>query len=99
MVRAFANGPGNVGSIPGRVISKTQKMALDASLLNTWHYKVGIKGKVEQSRERVAPFLIPWCNSYRKGSLQVTLDYGRQLYLHSNTWGHLTLCERMSNVE
>ena len=25
---------------------------LDASLLNTQHYKVGIKGKVEQSRER-----------------------------------------------
>ena len=28
----------------------------------------------------VAPFLTPWCSSYRKGSLRVTLDYGRQLY-------------------
>ena len=28
-----------------------------------------------------APFLIPWCSRYRKGSLQVTLDYGHQLYL------------------
>ena len=27
-------------------------MILDASLLNTQHYKVWIKGKVEQSRER-----------------------------------------------
>ena len=27
-------------------------MVLDASLLNTQHYKVKIKGKVEQSRER-----------------------------------------------
>ena len=27
-------------------------MVLDASLLNTQHYKVEIKGKVEQSRER-----------------------------------------------
>ena len=36
----------------GRVIPKTQKMVLDASLLNTQHYKVRIKGKVEQSRER-----------------------------------------------
>ena len=26
-------------------------MALDAALLNTQHYKVWIKGKVEQSRE------------------------------------------------
>ena len=71
-VRVFANGPG--------VIPKTQKMVLDASLLNTQHYKVRIKGKVEQSREGVAPSPTHWCSSYRKGSLRVTLDYGRQLY-------------------
>ena len=80
-VREFTNGPGDLGSIPGRVIPKTQKMVLDASLLNTQHYKVRIKGKVEQSREGVAPSPTHWCSSYRKGSLRVTLDYGRQLYL------------------
>ena len=52
VVRVFANGPGDLGSIPGRVIAKSQKMVLDASLLNTQDYKVQIKGKVEQSRER-----------------------------------------------
>ena len=36
-VRVFANGPGDLGSIPGRVIPKTQKMVLDAFLLNTQH--------------------------------------------------------------
>ena len=41
-----------LGSIPGRVISKTLKMVLDASLLNTQHYKVRIKGKVDKSWER-----------------------------------------------
>ena len=82
----FANGPGDLGSIPGRVIPKTQKMVLDASLLNTQHYKVRIKGKVEQSREGVAPSPTPWCSSYRKGSLRVTLDYGRQLYLLLYKW-------------
>ena len=51
-IRVFANGPEYVGSIPGRVIPKTQKMVLDASLLNTQHYKVRIKSKVEQSRVR-----------------------------------------------
>ena len=51
-VRMFANGPGDRGSIPGRFIPKTQKIVLDASLLNTQHYKVRIKRKVEQSRER-----------------------------------------------
>ena len=54
-------------------------MVLDASLLNTQHYKVRIKGKVEPSREGVAPSPTSWCSSYR--SLRVTLDYGRQLYL------------------
>ena len=80
VVRVFANGPGDLGSIPGRVIPKTQKMVLDASLLNTQHYKVRIKGKVQPSREGVAPSPTSWCSSYRKGSLRVTLDYGRQLY-------------------
>ena len=53
--RVFANGPGDQGSIPGRVIPKTQKMVLDAALHKTQHYKVRIKSKVEQSREGVAP--------------------------------------------
>ena len=50
--RVFTNGPGDLGSIPGRVIPKTLKMVLDTSLLYTRHYKVRIKGKVEQSWER-----------------------------------------------
>ena len=58
MVRVFANGPGDLGSIPVRVIPKTQKMVLDASLLNTRHYKVRIKGKVEQSRKRSSALAI-----------------------------------------
>ena len=33
--RVFANGPGNWGSVPGRVIPKTLKVVLDTSLLNT----------------------------------------------------------------
>ena len=43
MGRVFANGPGDLGSIPGRVIPKTLKMVLDTSLLNTQQYKVGKK--------------------------------------------------------
>ena len=50
--RVFANGLGDLGSILSRVIPKTLKMVLDTSLLNTQQYKVYIKGKVEQSRER-----------------------------------------------
>ena len=53
MSRVFANGSGDLGSIPGQVIPKTLEMVLDTSLLNTQQYKVRIKGKVEQSRERI----------------------------------------------
>ena len=52
VVRVFANGLGDLGSIPGRVIPNTQKRAHDVSLFNTQQYKVHIKGKVEHSRER-----------------------------------------------
>ena len=51
MSKVFANGPGDRGSILGQVIAKTQKIILDDALLNAQHYKVSIKGKVEQSRE------------------------------------------------
>ena len=42
MVRVFANGPGDLGSIPDRVILKTQTMVPDVSFLNTQHYKLRI---------------------------------------------------------
>ena len=51
MVRVFASGPGEQGSIPCRVIPKTEKNGIDAALLSTQHYKVMIKGIVKQSRE------------------------------------------------
>ena len=51
----FANGPGNRGSILGRVIPKTQKMVLDAALLNTHHYKVRMKSKWCNPGKVVAP--------------------------------------------
>ena len=56
------NGLRDQGSIPGRVIPKTQKMVLGAALLNTQHYKVRIKGKVEQSRgwSRALPYTLLW---------------------------------------
>ena len=55
--RVYITGPGDRGSIPGRVISKTLKMVHDTSLLNTQHCKVRIKGKVEQPRERRSALL------------------------------------------
>ena len=46
MGRAFTNGSEDRRAIPGGVISKTQKMVLDAAL----HYKVQIKPFRERSK-------------------------------------------------
>ena len=48
MGRMFTNGLVDFG----RIITKTQKIVLDASLLIIQHYKVRIKDKVEQFGER-----------------------------------------------
>ena len=47
-------------------------MVLNTSLLNTQRYKVRIKGKVEQSKERISVLPSPRCSSYWKRSLLVT---------------------------
>ena len=84
MGRVFANGPGDLGSIPGRVIPKTFKMVLDTSLLNTEQYKVRIEGKVEQSRERSSAPLHFGVVAIEKGafwspSTTVTNNYSYQI--------------------
>ena len=88
-------------------------MVFDAALLNTQHYKVRIKGNVEQSRNKTAPFPTALCGSYRKGSLRVTLDYGRQLYFYfsilacffgGGSWfvllklGHVLYADKYDNI-
>ena len=50
--RVSTNGPGDLGSITSRVIPKTLKMVFNTSLLNIQQYKVRIKSKLEQLRER-----------------------------------------------
>ena len=54
-------------------------MALDASLtLSSIRYVSRVKWN--NPGKGVAPSPTPQCSSYRKGNLQITLDYGRQLY-------------------
>ena len=78
-VRVFANGPGDLGSIPDRVIPKTQKWYLMHPCLKLSIIRYGSRVKWSNPEKGVAPFPTPWCSSYQKGNLLVTLDYGRQL--------------------
>ena len=64
MFRMSANSPKDRGSITGQVIPKTQKVGLDASLFNTEHYKMWIKGKWSNPGKVVAPTSTLWCCSY-----------------------------------
>ena len=43
--------------------------------------RYGSRVKWSNPGKGVVPSPIHWCSSYRKGSLRVTLDYRRQLYL------------------
>ena len=76
----FPNGPGDLGSILSRVIPKTLQMVLDASLLNTRHYTMWIKGKRSSPGKGVAPSSTLQYSTYWKGSLWVTLDYDWPTY-------------------
>ena len=64
MSRVFANGPGDRGSILGRVIPKTQK----------WYLMPPCWVKWSNSGNGVAPSSTPQCSSYWKGSLQVSIE-------------------------
>ena len=50
--RAFANGPGDRVRSLVESYQRLKTMVFDVAMLNTQHYKVQIKGKVEQSKEK-----------------------------------------------
>ena len=89
--RVFANGLRDWGSIPVWVIPNTQKMVLDASLLNTQNCKIQIMGKWWNPGKRVAPSSTPQCSSYFKGRLWVALDYVWTYYL-LNYYIYIYIC-------
>ena len=68
MSRVFANSLGDEGSIPGRVMPKTQKMVLDAALLSPQHYTVRIKGSGAIQRMELLPPLQHGIVTIEKGT-------------------------------
>ena len=55
------------------MVSESQKMVLDGTLLNTQHYEVRIKNKVEQSRARCCPPLHLSVVAIEKGAFGMLL--------------------------
>ena len=56
-------------------------MVLDASLINTLHYKVRIMGKLSNPRKEVEPSPTPRGSSYWKGNLRIALENGLTTYI------------------
>ena len=72
--RVFANGPGDLGSIPGQVIPKTLKMVLIPPCLTLSNIRCISRVNWSNPGKGVAPSPTSWCSSYRNGSLLVALD-------------------------
>ena len=62
--RVFVSGPGDRSSNLGQIMPKSFKMVLDATLLNTQHYKAQIKGKWINAGKGVASSPTPRYSSY-----------------------------------
>ena len=76
----FANGLGDRGSIPGRVIPKTLKWYLISPCLTLINIRYVSRAKWSNHQKGLAPSPTPQCSSYWEGSLLADLDYDRQLY-------------------
>ena len=72
--RVFATGPGDLGSIPGRVIPKTLKWYLIPPCLILSNIRYVSRVKWSNLGKGVAPSPTSWSSSYGKGSLRVALD-------------------------
>ena len=62
--RVFFNVPGDRGSIPGRVIRKTEKWYLMSTCLTISIIKYGSRVKWSSPRTGEAPSFSPRCSSY-----------------------------------
>ena len=76
VVTVFVERPGDQGSIPRRVIPKTQKWYLISPCLTLSIIRYISRVKWSNPRKGVAPFPTLRCGSYWKENLRVTLDYG-----------------------
>ena len=71
MGRVFAKDPGDRGSIPGRIIPKTQKFYWMPPSLRLTIVRYGSRIMWRNPGKNVAPASTPRCSSYWKGSLRV----------------------------
>ena len=85
MLWVFTNGPVDMGSIPGESYQRLKKWYLIPPCLTLSIIRYGSRVKWSNQGKGIAPPPIPQCSSYWKGSLHVTLGYGRQLYFSYET--------------
>ena len=81
--------------------TKDSKMVLDASLLNTPYYKVLIKGKVEQSKERSSalPYIAIEKGAFRPPSIMVANFTFLVLHYSWKTYENKTVIHSFTDVK
>ena len=93
----FANSLGDLGSILGRVIPKTLKMALDTSLLNNIRYVSRVKwsnpGKGVVPPLHLSVVAIEKGAFWSPSTMVAGFTFLLLLVLNRNTWNHLVVCK------
>ena len=94
--RVFANGPGDLGSIQVTSYQRLLEWYLIPPGLTLTNIRYVSRGKWSNPGKGVVPSPTPWCSSYWKGSLLVTLDYSRQLsylliYIYTYKYSYIWL--------
>ena len=102
--RVFTNGPGDLAQSLVASYQRLSKGYLIPPFLTLSNIRYISRVKWSNPGKGVAPSPTPRCSSYWKGSLLVTLNYGRQLYLlyiyiyiYIYKWVCVCVCMRFFN--
>ena len=93
--RVFISGPGDLGSVPGRVIQKTLKWYLIPPCLTFGNIRYGSRVKWSNLGKGVAPFPTHRCSSYWKGAFwspSTTVANFTFLYTHTHMYTYTHVC-------
>ena len=87
MVRGFANGPGDMGSIPGQVIPKTQKWNLMPPCVTLSILRYRSRVKWGNTGKGLAPSLTSFVVAIEKGAFGLsTTTTASFTYVQANDW-------------
>ena len=103
MGRVFANGPGDRGSIPGRVIPKTwsnsgKRVAPSPISWCSSYWKESLRGALDYGRQLYLLYFIGLLNSVRRWPERLGFNPGLSHYQRLKKWYLISLCLTLSII-